>query len=809
MQDGISEFVVDETEIVEIKSEAPKSLGDKWTLDSVLKRNHLIGTLTINGTEVFNANLLGANFDPFSKLLARAMVVSVLSPYMYWRGGCEVMITTTPPGACLGAMCFSVIPEGAQFDVDTPFADNNTVDCLATAFNGDFGIVDFSNPKTIVFKLPFLHRSNYEYITSSIKPMYRLQAQSMAALTSTVGTAAAATINIYAKFADDFEVFVPKLQMKKAPSAPKKSFDQARDDINGRVKKAIGGKISDVASKVASTAATVAGTIPMLAPFATPLAAGAQAISSVASFFGFTRETSYEIPTSTVQRFAPYLTLTDGVDTGEKIALTQGAAVSIDPRTLGGTGEDPAAFESIRRRWGMVAAFTLDTTTTPGASIYNLPVTPGFGNNVLGSLFLTPGGYYGAPFERWRGSMEYMIYIPSSPNMRGMLQVVYNPSVRNTLPPYAMNDPTNSAHTVSLDLSQTQQHLIIVKYASPTPTLNNMLSGTATRPTGTPFDASNCNGSIDFYLSNAWVAPRVGTVGTRVIILARPGPDMVFACPRKCWFTTTGNEQLFQATYQMKAVDPTVEMLESTLVDGGMSDFNIAQTTVSETAPSARALMQKFSPMINGGAVVGPTSGTSGRINISDFPCAAGNCTVQWSDLQSVGPNFVIPWTWLGHYAMLFVGVRGGQRLKIATTDIMQEDKRADGTLVSIGNSARHFVCFHSTTHAQQMGVGYDMSSNLYHGSLQAASTANVCEVTYPYESDFLYINPRTLNSTSLTDPGFPLTSKMGFFCANTTMSGLEFAGTFHIQVLYAGADDISVGPFRRVPRLVAATVQV
>lgn len=775
---GLSTFTeISATPKVAISVSAPPRI-DPQTADSILLREHLIQTLTVNGTEIFNANLLGA-LDPFRALMALPKVQDTVKHFAFIRGDIVVTVRVTPPGSCFGAMVFSAICEGGMdmdpnATVNLDYADDLARDSMYTSFNDMFQLINFEQACSVSLELPFVYHQHYVATNTLANWMWRLQLQSLVPLQSTISTTAAAEVKIYVAMKPGYQLAVPVYQSKK-PVTNTAGFS------SGKKK----GAMSDIASQVSGLASSVAGAVPALAPFATPIAVGASAISAVASFFGFTRESSFVPPETYVYRLFASSALADGVDTSDSLVTLSGAALAVDPSIGDGEHDDLMCFESIRQRWGCVTTFTLTTSITGGQMVYSLPITPFYAGGTLGVAYLTPGGYYGLPFASWRGGMEYLIYIPSSQNMRGLLQVCYNPDVDLGPFPHAAPDPTGSVHTVSLDLSGTQQHVIQVPYASPMPCKKSYVIAD-----GLPYGrgVAACNGSLDFYLSAAWVAPRTGVVSTRVIILARPMADMVYA-DVKTRIPELG--RMAQSIAYQSTIDESVSMIETSILGDFMEqDFNLAQTTVTEVAPSARALVQKFSCIsVSPVPPVTPVSPNFRMVQtMSPMTTTAGTSfLLLGSETGTTAIRNVTQFNWYKFYTMLFTGVRGGTRIKIVVAS----------TTVDYTEGAARAIHY---PNARPWAADLESQFRVPHLIYQPLSESAAVEITYPYVSDRLYLNPRKFGN--LVDPLSGPDNDEGLRCIQV-QGGPTFGPEW--DLLVAGSSDCSVTRFRRVPGLVAA----
>jgi hypothetical protein len=280
--------------------------------------------------------------------------------------------------------------------------------------------------------------------------------------------------------------------------------------------------ISKTAGKIASMAA-MASTVPFLAPFAGPVAAGAASVMSMASMFGFTRESAPEKPVDVHQKsFAP-LANVDGTDGSEVVALLQGNTLPIDPGIGGGSHSDEMAFASLFERWTIIDTFTWDTAATALTNIETIPVTPYFGKQTLGAFYATTAGFVGFPFTYWRGGMEYKLIIPSSVYHRGMLQVLW--CTDTGIP---VTDVTQILHNEIFDVEAGSEYTFTVDWSKRSPAFLN--SGFQSKTTGS--DSGNSNGFIIFRVISQLQAMG-GSAPITCVLMARAMPNMEFGFPRQ------------------------------------------------------------------------------------------------------------------------------------------------------------------------------------------------------------------------------------------------------------------------------------
>lgn len=426
--------------------------------------------------------------------------------------------------------------------------------------------------------------------------------------------------------------------------------------------------------------------------------------------------------------------------------------------------------------------------------MFNLPVTPYLTPGYLGRAFPIPAGYYGLPFQAWRGGMEYIIYIPSSSNMRGRMTISYNSLIRSSVP-VTVDDPTGKYNTVSIDLSGTQQLHIYVPYAS----MEGYKRGTFRDSSRNDVGFDEANGSLDFYLNAAWVAPRAGTLSTVVYILARAYSDLEFAEPRNTMgWNPVGSPygRLSQVVFQSEALDPSVAIMDSYILGNTLEvGDSLAKHYTTEVAPSARALVQKPCSF----AYTQTLGGAGVNLSALHFPNLATAGGSRYS-YDFAGGSIISSWTWLGHYSALFTGIRGSVRWKIVIDGMDLPDAVINWYTMMYPTTAKQTI-------DQTVNLDIVIAEHSPHTTCQPLHDGGAVEFQIPYSSPRMYYNPRL--QVTLIPPGFSPTLELPWVQQDYISSRLPAAAipTRYVTGFLSAGDDFSVGRFRRVPSLVSASI--
>lgn len=767
----------------------------------------LIAKQTIANTDSPTTPLLASVFDPFGLYFANTLVQSRLAGIRQFRADLIVTVVCVVPGACYGAYIVSAICEGG-FAGDAQNLDGPGRDHYATSVQDEYAVVNCEFQNSAQLKLCFASPKESDLISSSNpEKMWRLRIYPVSPLQSSIAATAVGTLLIYARLAPGYSLETRVFQGR-----------TSRDAFP------VSEKTSSKISKVGGVMSRLGSSVPFLAPFTTPAAAGLAAISSIADIFGYTKEAAPSIPTTQVPRpFTNTLTV-DGGDTSEPLALMSSNSVAIDGGVSDSLGEDQMSFASLFQRWTIVSRLEITTATSPGI-IGRVQVSPFICTTVGSYSYFTVPGYVGLPFTYWSGSMEYMVYIPSNPSLKGTLQVFWTPIASSAS---FSQDPTPFLNGVMIDLSGTSKTLVSVPMAVPSP----MRSVSPFSNTDVSYNPMTMNGTLVFYLSASLVAPRVGAT-LPILLLARGGSDMRFHLPSSLSpaAPVVGAPQrtLTEAyAFQGKSeIDPAVEEVFVDL-NPSKARSDVSKVYIGEEVASVRALMQRFSyvgtarvdqeangpfgfgvcypPVVPG---VGVLESTFPRLNL--YPNY-----VNTPQLGVPGPRIARPWTWVSHYAVLYCGIRGGHRVKVAPDSVGYAPGQTDGPTRSVlafavdpgfasylMNGASNRSTFESKTIKNYVSIS--PFSGCY--PLDVQKSDGFWEVSVPYYGRWKYVYPRpaeglySTNTTgSIDNVGPQRTSASAFFYLPLSYSGYETRMAANVYV--ASGPDVGVGRFRRVPAI-------
>ncbi|APG76773.1 hypothetical protein [Beihai picorna-like virus 57] len=607
-------------------------------LGNFLLRPTYVSQTTLVDTDV--PNTIIHDFDPWGLFRTTPFIADKLNNYTYIRGTIQVIAVVTVPGGAYGRYAISALPNAGPKDPTLEISHGlHPENCLQV---DHYGLIDGAEAESVVLQLPFAWAYDFgttDGINSApVDAMWTISTTCLQPLsTGVTGGLTTGYVKFYANLLDDFEITVPNFQSKKKHQLV---ANDAMRTHAPKVHAMIGeGKGSAIAGQIA-TVAEAATKVPVIGAMAATVGQVARGAEMVLDWFGFTRTSEEKAPMPITQRSVTNVAHVDGADSGDTAALSFMNEISIDPRLSGFAGDDCLANADLFQRWTRVASFTWSTDDVPETNLFGMPVSPSYAVENAGSIHMTTAGYYGLPFEYWRGDMEYKVMIPVSKFHRGALQILWISD--DNLPGF---DVTNAALNLIHEVSSGQDIEFTVGYARERPYLHNRLI-TAQVPI-VPYGVA-ANGFLVFRIINPLTAQSIAT-STTVTIFAR-AKNMDFTVPRDTLLYTDG-------------VDPVEQDISTTLVlqgalgdDGGVKEeppfplvppsgpFPGDSLYFGESIQSVRALLQKPSRL--------PEILVAGQeiLRSPYLPPVDGNDTV---------------WTWQGHYAPLFLGLAYSERYKI------------------------------------------------------------------------------------------------------------------------------------------------
>lgn len=588
--------------------------------------------------------------DPWQHFLANTRIADKVASYTYIRGTIQLTFVTAVPGNCYGSYVISALPQGGAnpdgFQQIAPslFPHN----CMQV---DHFSRLDCANSENMVLQLPFLWQYDYADLTSGgPQTSWLVCLTCLSPLqTAIAGGVASGQIQVYANLLDDYQLSVPHFQghhrsgaLRHTPSmatmAPHLAASLPKPE----------GQVSKVADKVAGVASKLEG-VPIIGEYAHAATKAAHAVSKVASWFGFTREDDEKEPIPVTMRSVTNVAHVDGVDVSDKASLTIGNTISIDPTLMGVSNQaDCLSTADLFNRWTAIEQISWSPTAAAGSTLGTVYVSPSYCNGGNSSTYaainMTTSGYFGLPFQYWRGDMEYLIVAPVSKLHRGTLQIYWVPF--GSTPSSTV---TNTTLNLIYDVSAGGEKQFTIGYARDLPFLKNWIIPTVTAivPVGTT------NGQFVLRVVNP-LQSQNSTASVTITVFARAKANMEFAVPRTVInVTTTGGQQLVPLNdsiqYQGASGDEDAHEAQVQALVADSADYPADEILFGEKIESVRPLLQKFSKIYS-------AIPTANNLKIAIF----GENRYSF-DLA------LYPWTFAMHYRNLYQGLAASERYKFIT----------------------------------------------------------------------------------------------------------------------------------------------
>jgi hypothetical protein len=784
-------------------SEASGVAADS-TLDEVLETPFLLFKTNISNTDIVGDPMWLA-IDPFRLFISSPLVQARCVGKRFLRGTLVITANMVVPGSAIGAYNLQALCTGGLRVNAAEEVDGISQDTIWSSFQDTFAIMNVEMQNSVTLELPFEYPVNGLEVVSGVTidaMLWRIQLYCMSPLQSTITTTASGTINVYAHFKPDHKTMVKKYQSARFP-VPRKQP----------------GPVSSISSKLGTAASTISTMIPSIAPYAAPVAVGFKALASVADIFGFTRDADPKVPDPFVPRLTSNMVVIDGPDISEPLGMSTTNAVTVDSSLTGGDSSDAMSYSSLFSRWSLTDTITITSSTV--GKITARSCSPFKGNLHNGLAHFPVAGYVGLPFNYWSGSLEYLVYIPSHQNIKGMLQVFW--SAQN---PALPNDPTPYLSGTMIDLSGTSATLLRVDMAPKCPSRKVVPFTTDTSTT--PVD--DTNGYLVFYMPNVMTSPKA-TQTLTVLVFTRGCSNMRFHTPRTVaaygsgpgYYPMTGfaRYESKPINYGDDNVDPNVSLQPSTTLCSG-TDYPVIALNYGEEVASVRALIQKFSYVGTANLGLGTLTTDAPAFCLVSFPPPvgqSGSTTIPRSIKPVLAndqgldpfllttPFIVSPWTYSAHYLAMFNGYRGSFRVKIIPRITSNSAVAQDLPPMSLGFAAVSSP--EAATLAQQLGgAGWGFREGPASSNVQymAYRPGEMCpEVHVPFGSPLPLVPAQSklarLNSNFVGDVTGLLTNMS---CMITFRTRDVYGGTTGRNVTFdvhtAAGPDCTVGHFYRTP---------
>lgn len=590
---------------------------------------------------------IGAGNDIWTAFLMDPSVADKTKSFSLIRGTLEVLIQCTMPGGGYGSYVWNAIANGKPIDAVTTVSPHiHPANCMQV---DQFARVDCASAENIVFQLPWIYRYDFASLPAGPVQMWEMDCICLSPLRSGIdGGNTTGSFKMFARLLPGYILSVPHFQgHRRGHLEPTPTTAKHMPATHKKL------QVSGVADKVGAVASKLSG-LPIVGPYAATAAKVAHGVGKIAHMFGFTRESDYRNPLSTMQRSVTNVAPCDGADSGDSASLMTVNEISIDSSIADGVVEDVSSFASLFNRWTFLKKITWTSGSSSETTLGSVYVSPfACYRPSAGECHFSPAGYVGLPFALWRGDMEYLVVIPASKFHRGSLQIYWIP--------FASASPgsiTNITLNTIIDLGSGEEHTFGIGYARERP----FLERSVINEDFTIINQGAANGTLCFRVVNPLVSQST-TATVDILVFHRACANMQFAVPTSA---------MSYADIAVPANPPkTSDMLSAFKLQGGAlgdednhefvhhqlvsesGDYPADDVLFGERISSVRSLMQKPSRLyVTGGT---PLNDTEVANFMGPLPT--------WTD--GTNPNiFDSRFTFAGFYRALFVGIAASERYK-------------------------------------------------------------------------------------------------------------------------------------------------
>jgi len=266
------------------------------------------------------------------------------------------------------------------------------------------------------------------------------------------------------------------------------------------------GPISRPAAIVAKAAGALSK-IPGIGVYARATQMAANAVSGVASLFGYSRPISLADIEPYKPTYLGNLCNTNVPDTSQKLTLDVKQELTVDPRVMGLGSTDEMTIKSIAQRESFLTQFGWSVADSAETLLWNSEVSPVLWNELPGStdeIHMPACCFASLPFKRWRGSMKFRFQVVASSFHKGRLKITYDPS-------YPLTNEYNTNYTYIIDLAKERDFTVEIGWGQERSLCNHRSPILDNRPYSTsPLGGdprTNANGIVSVYVVNDLTVP--------------------------------------------------------------------------------------------------------------------------------------------------------------------------------------------------------------------------------------------------------------------------------------------------------------
>lgn len=295
-------------------------------------------------------------------------------------------------------------------------------------------------------------------------------------------------------------------------------------------------------SKPATALANVAGMltkVPIIGRFARATQIGANAVSSIASIFGFTNPPVINNVEPLYVMSAPHLATAEISVPYQKLSYDPKQELTLDAGSFGATNEDELSINFLKKKESFFGSTSWSTADAEATQLFNARITPSLKStiNLVNGVpatvgyrhYNTPLSYLSYMFGSWRGTIKIRMRIICSKYHKGRLKVSWDPTSDIT----AVNPDLNVCYNQIVDIGDTQDVVFDIPYHqarawSTTPETENIDYWTPGN--ANVLDSDTDNGILTVRIYNILEAPSATSV--TLLFYVSAGDDFEFNNPK-------------------------------------------------------------------------------------------------------------------------------------------------------------------------------------------------------------------------------------------------------------------------------------
>ena len=435
-------------------------------------------------------------FNPWTDYFENPRVINRITNFNLMRCKLKVRIMLNGNGFHYGRAIASYVPlhNLDQFTQDRAYFIQDVV----AASQRPHVYLDPTNSQGGTLTLPFVWYENALSIPAmDWREMGDITIHGMQNLKHANGASDSVTVSVFV-WAEDVSLSIP------TANEPGALSPQMGEIFDPQVKDEYGtGPISRPAAIVARAAGAL-GNIPGIGMYARATEMAANAVSGVATLFGYSRPISL----AEIQPYKPTylgnLVNSNLHDTSHKLTLDAKQELTVDPRVMGLGTADELSIKSIATRESFLTQFSWQVADPSEQLLWNSEVSPVPWSELNDEVHMPACCFAALPFRRWRGSMKFRFQVVASTFHKGRLKITYDPS-------FPLTNEYNTNYTYIIDLAKERDFTVEIGWGQELSFLDhrNIISDLVpyddVRLIATPGDKGN--GIVSVYVVNELTVP--------------------------------------------------------------------------------------------------------------------------------------------------------------------------------------------------------------------------------------------------------------------------------------------------------------